>query len=126
MDCATFPLQVRAEVERYLSGEISLEAAARQISSILGSSVLMRSPSVPSGTTGHVASGTVRIAPIPTEHVVGWLGLRTRAKPQLSEVALGLGGSWADQPKVRALFREVFGHLLVWHHVWRRFGRDAA
>jgi hypothetical protein len=126
MDCATFPLQIRAEVERYLGGEISVEAAARQISFILGSSVLMRSPIVPSATTDHVTSGTVRIAPLPPEHVVAWLGLRGRAKPELSEVTLGLGGSWAEQPKVRALFREAFGHLLVWHHVWRRFGRDAA
>src|SRR5262245_19904868 len=126
------PSQIHAVVERYLTGEASFDQAAREVSSIFGS-ILMRSSSRSSygaiqTSRSEVPPRTISIGPLPPEQVARWLGLPhgPGSLPQASAVTLGLGGSVADQPKVMALFREAFLHLHVWHHIWRRFGRDAA
>jgi hypothetical protein len=124
-----FPSKILAVVEQYLAGQASLEQAARELSSILGSvfmhSTRRRSLGALEGPR-HSPPRTLRIRPIPPERVVQWLGLGSRPVHRRSDVTLGLGGSLADQAKVKALFLEAVSHLSVWHHIWRRFGRDAA
>ena len=131
MASPTFLLEIRAIVERYLTGGVSLEAAARDVSSIMGSSILMRSSRsagavTASSRTGQVGPRALQITNLPPEQVVSWIGLRNRGGPRLAEVAVGLGGSLEDQPRVMRLLGEAGAHLHLWHHLWRRFGRDAA
>ena len=131
MASAVFLSEMRAVVKRYLAADVSLGTAAHQLSSIIGSSIIMRAAMTRShvkstATTDHVTPLTVQIAHLQPEQVVPWLGLGHRRPPRLSDVTLGFGGSLADWPKVTALIQVALSHLQVWHHVWQRFGRDAA
>ena len=121
--------QIHTVVARYLSGDQSLDSAARDLSAIMGSLVM-----APSG--GHTRSRSipplapplrrVRLIPIPPDQIAFWAGLRARPQGPIRYPSVILGGSAPDQTKVMALFRAAAANLCVWYHVWRRLGQDAA